>query len=63
MLSRLFAKPVIGNRGGLTMEAIGFIFGLAGLAYAIMATNRLNKLEEKLKELGVLDKDFKSGEK
>jgi hypothetical protein len=45
------------------MEAIGFIFGLAGLAYAIMATNRLNKLEEKLKELGVLDKDFKSGEK
>lgn len=45
------------------METIGFIFGLAGLSYALMATSRINKLEEKLKELGVLDKDYKSGEK
>ena len=45
------------------MEAIGFIFGLAGLSYALKAISRINKLEQKLKELGVLDKDFKSGEK
>jgi len=45
------------------METIGFVFGLAGLAFAMIANSRLNKLENKLKELNVLDKDFKSGER
>jgi len=45
------------------MGTMGFIFGLAGLAFALIANSRLNKLEDKLKELNVLDKDFKSGEK
>ena len=45
------------------METIGFIFGLAGLAFAMIANSRLNKIEDKLKELNVLDKDFKSGER
>ena len=45
------------------MDTIGFIFGLAGLAFALIANSRLNKLEEKLKELEVLDKDFSSKQK
>ncbi len=45
------------------METVGFVFGLAGLAFAFIAIGRLNKLEDKLKELEVLDKDFKSGER
>lgn len=45
------------------METIGFVFGLAGLAFGLIANSRLNKLEDKLKELAVLDKDFKSGER
>ncbi len=45
------------------METIGFIFGLTGFAFAMIANSRLNKLEDKLKELNVLDKDFKSGER
>jgi len=45
------------------METIGFIFGLAGLAFALIANSRINKIEDKLKELDVLDKDFKSGER
>ena len=45
------------------MTSMGFIFGLAALAFALIANSRLNKLEDKLKELGVLDKNFKSGER
>lgn len=45
------------------MGSMGFIFGLAALAFALIANSRLNKLEDKLKELDVLDKDFKSGER
>ena len=30
------------------METIGFVFGLAGLAFALIANSRLNKLEDKL---------------
>ncbi len=45
------------------MSTIGFIFGLAGLFFALTANSRINKLEDKLKELDVLDKDFKSGER
>lgn len=45
------------------MGTVSFVFGLAGLAFALIATKRLNKIEDKLKELGVLDKDFSSGER
>ncbi|NQV49977.1 MAG: hypothetical protein HQ507_05750 [Candidatus Marinimicrobia bacterium] len=45
------------------MDIIGFIFGLAGLSFALIANSRLNKLEEKLKELEVLEKDFSSKQK
>ncbi len=45
------------------METMGFVFGLAGLSFALIANSRLNKLEEKLKELEVLDKDFSSKQK
>lgn len=45
------------------MNTLGFIFGIAGLAFGLIANSRLNKLEDKLKELEVLDKDFKSGER
>ena len=45
------------------MGSLGFIFGIVGLAFALIANSRLNKLEDKLKELDVLDKDFKTGER
>ena len=38
---------------GMSLGAMGFIFG-------IIAIGRLDKLERKLKELNVLDDDFKS---
>jgi hypothetical protein len=45
------------------MGTIGMVFGLAGLVFGLIANSRLNKLEDKLKELHVLDKDFVSGER
>ncbi len=45
------------------MEIMGFVFALAALAFALIANSRLNKIEDKLKELDVLDKDFSSGER
>ena len=45
------------------MSSLGFVFGIAGLAFALIANSRLNKIEDKLKELNILDKDFKSGER
>lgn len=45
------------------MTTIGFVFGITGLAFALIANSRINKLEDKLKELDVLDKDFKSGDR
>ena len=44
------------------MEIIGFIFGLTGLAIGILAYLRVDKLEKKLKETGIVDKDFSSGQ-
>jgi hypothetical protein len=38
---------------GMSLGAMGFIFG-------VIAVGRIDKLEKKLKELNVLDKDFKS---
>lgn len=43
------------------MEIIGFIFGMTGLAMGILAYFRVDKLEKKLKETGIVDKDFSSG--
>ena len=45
------------------MTTLGFVFGIAGLAFGFIANSRLNKLEEKLKELEILDTDFKTSEK
>ena len=44
------------------METIGFVFGLLGAAFGILAYLRVDKLEKKLKETGIVDKDFSSGE-
>lgn len=44
------------------METIGFIFGLMGLAIGLLAYLRVDKLEKKLKETGIVDKNFSSGE-
>ena len=61
MPSKQFVKRVTGKEK--QMDIIGFIFGLAGLSFALIANSRLNKLEEKLKELEVLEKDFSSKQK
>ncbi|WP_185967971.1 hypothetical protein [Thalassotalea sp. PS06] len=45
------------------MDILGFIFGLCGFSFALMAHKRISKLEEKLKELSVIDQEFDSGEK
>jgi len=44
------------------MQAMAFIFGLAGIALAIKAHSRITKLEEKLKESNVLEQDFSYGD-
>ncbi|MFC1512108.1 hypothetical protein ACFL5H_02820 [Candidatus Latescibacterota bacterium] len=50
-----------------TMGLMGFIFGMSGIAvggsgisFSLNAIARIDKLEKKLKETGVLDKNFKS---
>jgi len=42
------------------MEVIGFVFGLAGLSFGLIAYMRIAALEKKLKELGTLPEDFDS---
>ncbi len=42
------------------MEILGFVFGLTGAGVGLLAYFRLNALEKKLKDSGVLDKDFNS---
>lgn len=44
------------------MEAMAFIFGLAGIAFSIKAHKRITTLENKLKELKVLEEDFTTGD-
>lgn len=41
---------------GMSMGSMGFIFGIFG----IVAYSRIDALEKKLKESGVLDKQFDS---
>jgi|GEM_PF-5375125 hypothetical protein len=42
------------------MEAMAFIFGLAGIALAIKVNKRVTALENKLKELKLIDEGFHS---
>jgi hypothetical protein len=44
------------------MEIMGFIFGLAGLSFGILAYLRIGALEKKFKETGALDQNFNSQE-
>lgn len=38
----------------------GFTFGLMGFIFGVIAFRRIEKLEKKLKEINVLEEDFKS---
>ena len=49
------------------MEHLGFVFGIIGMSmgvsgfiFAIMTMKKVDKLESKLKELNILNHDFKS---
>jgi len=42
------------------MEIMGFIFGIIGFVFALFVYMRQNTLEKKMKETGVLDKDYHS---
>ena len=42
------------------MEATGVTFGILGFVFAIIAMKRIDKLEKRLKELSVLEENFKS---
>ena len=44
------------------MKMFGFVFGIIGLMFGLMSYSRIDKLENRLKELGVLEQDFKSEE-
>ena len=51
------------------METIGFVFGLSGLAFALMAWEKIGRLNKEFEELkknlsdsGVLKQQTKSGE-
>jgi hypothetical protein len=43
-----------------TFGIIGMSLGTMGFIFGVIAVGRIDKLEKKLKELNVLDKDFKS---
>ena len=43
-----------------TFAIIGMSFGLMGFMFALNATRRIDKIENKLKALKVLDEEFKS---
>jgi len=42
------------------MEVLGFIFGIIALGTASSALAKIAALEKKLKERGILEKEFKS---
>lgn len=44
------------------MEMFGLMFGIIGMTFGLMSYSRIDKLEKRLKELGVLEQDFKSEE-
>ena len=39
------------------MEVIAFVFGLAGLAFALMAFNQVNELKKEVRRIGNLVED------
>jgi hypothetical protein len=43
------------------VEVIGFIFGLMGFVFAMSALARIRKLEQQLRETGVLKEGYESG--
>ena len=45
-----------------TFAILGMVFGTTGLVFAMSALAKISKLEKQLKETGVLDKAYKSGE-
>jgi hypothetical protein len=42
------------------MDTAGSIFGILGFVFGLIAFKRIDKLEKKLKELEVLDENYKS---
>ena len=44
------------------MGIMGFTFGMVGFAFALICYSRIDKLEKHLKEKGLLEQSFKSGE-
>ncbi len=42
------------------MAILGFIFGMTGLSFGLIAYIRLDNLEKQLKESEILDQDFSS---
>lgn len=41
---------------------MGIMFGMIGVAFALISNSRIDKLEKHLKEKGLLEQNFKSGE-
>ena len=41
---------------------MGFTFGMIGFVFALISYSRLDKLEKHLKEKGLLEQSFTSGE-
>jgi len=44
----------------ISMTFIALIFGSIGFMFALISYSRIDKLERRLKELGILEQDFKS---
>lgn len=44
------------------MAMMGFTFGMIGFAFALISYSRIDKLEKHLKEKGLLEQNFKSGD-
>ena len=43
-----------------TFGMVGFSLGTVGFIFALVALDKISKLEKRLKETGVLDKEYKS---
>jgi hypothetical protein len=44
------------------MGILGFVFGTMGMIFGLVVYTKVSALEKKLKETGVLDRDFNSEE-
>ena len=44
-----------------TFGIIGFSLGTVGFIFALVALDKISKLEKQLRKTGVLDKEYKSG--